>query len=241
MKRINNNKIILLTVFFVLGIMIGIQFKSTIYTKKQTALNSLNYEKLINQVASEQKEIEELKNAIDENLKLKDNYIRSFMERNRNYSDIEEREKARFFSGLTYVKGPGIVIRLDDAPVRDENTPVNWLIIHDQDIKIILNDLKSAGAQAISINGERVVAMSEQICAGPTILINGNRYPVPYVIQAIGNPDILYEYIIKSERVAELIQYDIQVEITKAKELVIPGFSGQFNLERFISGLEVAS
>ena len=67
--------------------------------------------------------------------------------------------------------------------------PPSWFIIHDYDIRTILNELKTAGAQAIAINGERVVPMSEQICVGPTIIINDNRYPVPYIIEAIGEPD----------------------------------------------------
>ncbi|NTV89853.1 MAG: DUF881 domain-containing protein [Clostridiales bacterium] len=235
------SKYILMIIFVFFGIVIAIQFKSTIYAKNQTALNSLGAEKLVDQIASEQKEVEELKKSIDENLKLKEKYIKAYMERNNDDDSILERKRDKFLAGLVDVKGPGIIIKLDDAAVRKEDTPLNWLIIHDQDIKIILNDLKEAGAQAISINNERVVPMSEQICAGPTILINGNRYSVPYVITAIGEPEVLYESISRSERIAEMVEYDIRVEITKSNELTIPKFSGGISLDRFISGLEVDS
>jgi uncharacterized protein YlxW (UPF0749 family) len=235
------SKYILMAIFIVFGVVLAVQFKSTLYAKNQTALNSLGAEKLVAQLAAEKKEVEKLNKAIDENVAKREEYIKEYMERNYDGSTQKERENAKFVAGLVDVKGPGIIIKLDDAAVRKENTPLNWLIIHDQDIKIILNDLKEAGAQAISINGERVVAMSEQICAGPTILINGNRYPVPYVINAIGDPGTLYESMSKSPRIAELVEYNIRVEMTKAKELMIPKFSGGINLERFISGLEVSN
>ncbi len=241
MFTVNKGKYILLVIFIFFGIVIAIQFKSTLYAKNQTALNSLGAEKLVDQLASEQKEVENLKKSIDENLVLKEQYIKSYMERNYDSNILEERNDAKFTAGLVGVKGPGIIIKLDDAAVRRDDTPLNWLIIHDQDIKIILNDLKQAGAQAISINGERVVAMSEQICAGPTILINGNRYSVPYVINVIGDPDILYESISRSDRIAEMVEYDIRVEILKSKEITIPKFSGGIKLDRFITGLEVKS
>ena len=114
-------------------------------------------------------------------------------------------------------------------------------IITRKDDKIILNDLKKAGAQAISINGERIVAISEQVCAGPTILVNRNRYPVPYIINAIGDPDLLYESLSRSERIALMIEDRIRVEIKKSKEVIVPGFSHSDNLDDFISHLEVVN
>ena len=69
--------------------------------------------------------------------------------------------------------------------------------------------------------------------------INDNRYPVPYRIEAIGDPELLYESISLSRRVAEMTEFDIQVEIKKSKEIIIPKFSGSDKLEGYISGLEV--
>lgn len=232
----NKNKYILLVIFLILGIALAIQFKSTLYTKKLNASSTMNIDKLIEQLASEQKETDAIKAVIDENMKLKEEFIKTYIEQKQDDTlDLQDWIKA----GLTDMKGPGIIIKLDDAPARQPDTPVNWLIIHDQDIKIILNELKKAGAQAIAINGERVVPMSEQVCAGPTILINSNRYSVPYIIDVIGDPDILYDSISNCERIAEMIDYKIRVEISKSKELLIPKFSGADNIDTLISGLEV--
>ena len=64
-------------------------------------------------------------------------------------------------------------------------------IIHDDDLLRVINELRAAGAEAIAINGERIVAMSEIRCAGPTLSVNNNRSAPPYEIKAIGNPNNL--------------------------------------------------
>jgi uncharacterized protein YlxW (UPF0749 family) len=239
MKRVSNKNIVLLLVFMVLGIVLAVQLRSTLYSKNQAAAQSMSLDDLLEQIAAETNEIERIRKEIEENLTLKENYILSYIESEGSQPLPDNRLEVLSKAGLTDVKGPGITIRLDDAPARKEGTPVDWLIIHDQDIKIILNELKKAGAQAISINGERVVATSEQICAGPTILINGSRYPVPYVINAIGDPDVLFENISMSDRIAEMVEYDIRVEIAKSKEIIIPKFIGGASIDMYLTGLEV--
>lgn len=238
MKK-TGSQYIFLIVFLIFGIVVAVQIKSTLYTKRITASNTLNIETLKEQLAKEQKATDELKAAIDENLVMKNDFIKTYVEQQNDVQLADDWERIKLSTGLVDVKGPGITIKLDDAPARQPDTPVNWLIIHDQDIKVILNELKKAGAQAISINGERVVPMSEQLCAGPTILINDNRYSVPYYIEAIGNPDVLYESISESSRIAEMTEFKIRVEINKSKELTLAKFSGADKLDRYISGLEV--
>lgn len=91
----------------------------------------------------------------------------------------------------------------------------------------------------MAINDERILATSKQICAGPTILINQNRYPVPYVVKAIGDPDALYDAIEQSEAVIIMRIYDIQVDIRKESEIIIPRYRTYRNIRNMISGLEV--
>lgn len=234
----SKSRIILSIILLIFGIAIALQFKSTLFARNQNASNTLNADKLMAQLVSEQQQTDALKKAVDENLTLREKLINDYIEEQKDYKLSSDMDKIKLVAGTVDVKGPGITIKLDDAPARQPDTPVNWQIIHDQDIKIILNELKIAGAQAISINGERVMPMSEQICAGPTIIINRNRYPVPYTINVIGDPDLLYESINKSARIAEMIQFKIRVEITKSGEIIIPKYSGMANLDRQISGLE---
>lgn len=235
----SGSRYILLLVFLIFGIVVSVQLKSTFTARKQTASTALDVQTLKEQLADVQKETAELKAKIDENLVIRNEIIKEYIQQQDDSTLANEWEKIKLSTGLVDVKGPGITIKLDDAMVNEPEYEVRWQIIHDDDIKTILNDLKKAGAQAITINGERVVPMSEQLCAGPTIKINDNRYPVPYVIEAIGNPDLLYEAISTSSRIAEMTEFKIRVEITKSKELTLSKFSGADKLERYVSGLEV--
>lgn len=236
----NGNRIIMFVVFLIFGIVIAVQFKNTMTVKKAAVSNKYSVETLKAQLAKVQGETEELKRTIDENIALKNEIIREYVIQQNDDQLDKQWESIKLHTGIVGVRGPGIVISLDDAPARQHDTPLRLLIIHDSDIKAILNDLKKAGAQAIAVNGERVVPMSEQVCAGPTILINGNRHPVPYIIEAIGDPDELYEHISSSSRIVNMTEFDIRVEITKSKEIVLPKFSSADKLDRYISGLEVA-
>jgi uncharacterized protein YlxW (UPF0749 family) len=236
--RDKDKRIVFFTIFLILGIMLAVQFRSTLYQNRQKSASVLNIEYLRDRISEETRIRDELKTRIEENAVKRDEYLKALLENKDNLGLKREWEIIRLKAGLTDVKGPGIILRLDDADARQGVDP-SLLIIHDQDIRIILNELKKAGAQAISINGERIVATSELICAGPTILINKNRYPVPYIINAIGDPDLLYDSLARSERLAVMIEDKIRVEIKKSKEVAVPKFSNLDNLENLISGLVV--
>ena len=100
--------------------------------------------------------------------------------------------KAQFLAGLTDVKGPGVIVTMNDSKLdypKDAPpgmTPVN--IIHDNDIGQVVNELRASGAEAISVNDQRLVSVSPIRCAGPTIFINNTPQTPPYVIKAIGDP-----------------------------------------------------
>jgi len=222
-----------------LGTLMAWQLKSTLNVKRAAASNALNANALREQITELMQDIDELRVAIDENIALQNEIIREYIELQNDDQLRREWDVIKLQTGLVGVEGPGIRITLDDAPAREPDMPFSWFIIHDYDIRSILNDLKIAGAQAIAINGERVVPMSEQICAGPTIIINGNRYPVPYVIEAIGDPDALYEAMNISDKVLELRRFNIQADIKKEDRIRISKFSGADKLDRYISGLEV--
>ncbi len=239
MKK-NGGRYILFVVFLIFGMVIAVQFKNTMAARKTSASSKYTVDTLKEQLARVQEETEELKKAIDENVVMKNELIKEYVSQQNDDQLEKQWESIKLHTGMVGVKGPGIVISLHDAPARQPDTPLSLLIIHDQDIKVILNDLKKAGAQAIAVNGERIVPMSEQVCAGPTIMINGNRHPVPYIIEAIGDPDELYESITTSSRIANMTEFNIRVEITKSKEIVLPKFSSADKLDRYISGLEVA-
>ncbi len=96
--------------------------------------------------------------------------------------------KYGIYMGKLPVKGPGVIIIVDDGR-REllEGEDINNLIVHDQDIFMIINELKRAGAEAISVNGQRILSDTSISCAGYTVRINGVTYARPFEIKAIGN------------------------------------------------------
>lgn len=236
------NRFIFILAFLLLGLVISVQFRSTLNANKQNAASVLEVEQLNAMIADEKKVGEELKASIKKNEKLWDDRLKASVQSSDNsYAKnlLDELDVIKLKAGFTDVKGPGIIIKLDDGQVRKYmGQDLSTLIIHDSDIKRLISDLKNAGAQAISINGERIISTSEPICAGPTILINKNKYPVPYTITAIGNADNLYKKIDQSDRMAYMRRDGIRVSIEKSKEIVINKY-GNDDLDRLIAGMEV--
>ena len=237
MKK-RERSIVLFTIFLIFGIVVAMQFKSTMNTKKLTASSALNIEILAGQIAAENNAVNDLKAAIDENISYKHKFINDYFTGKSDMETAAEWNKVSLRAGFTDVKGPGIIITLDDAAVKQQDMDPFFQIIHDNDIRVILNELKKAGAQALSVNGERISPVSEQICAGPTIKVNNNRYAVPYVIQAIGDPEVLYENIANCAQVAEMLDFKIRVDIKTSKEIIIKKYSGIDKINKIISGLE---
>ena len=98
-------------------------------------------------------------------------------------------------AGLTALEGPGVTITLDDNKNILIGDDPNRYVIHYENLLFIINDLRNAGAEAISINGQRIVVSSEIRCVGNVILINTTRLAPPFEISAIGNPTTLAEAI----------------------------------------------
>ena len=106
--------------------------------------------------------------------------------------------------------------------------------IHDSDIKRILNEIKEAGAQAISINDERIITPTRILCSGPTILINSHLYAAPYEIKVIGDKDVLSDTLANNPYIQLLLQNKLRIEITKYDNLFINKYN-TLNLENYIS------
>ena len=92
-------------------------------------------------------------------------------------------------AGLTDVEGPGVSVILNDSKAENTTGDEADYLIHDSDLLSVINELRDAGAQAISFNGERILATSEVRCAGSVVMVNGKRFAAPFIIYAIGDPD----------------------------------------------------
>jgi len=145
----------------------------------------------------------------------------------------EELQKLRILSGLTSLSGPGIVLTLDDSKLKgNEDAPADMYLIHYEDLLLVVNELFAAGAEAVSINGQRIITTSEIRCAGPTILVNSTRVTPPFEILAIGDAQTLQSSLEMRGGVLEPMRpWGIQISITQKDQITVPPYKGTINFK----------
>lgn len=212
-----------------LAFVIPVQLRSM---KHNEALESAQFERvdvLQQKLLSEQEKLakanEQLKQ-YEEDL----DELRAAAAENSGYSEalLQQLKRAQLLAGLTDVEGPGVTVTLADSSMEASgiNTESAY-ILHDEDVLLVLNELFAAGAEAVSINGERILATSEIRCAGPTVSINNTRYATPFVIQAIGDSDTLISALNLRGGIKELLQtFGIEVTIQKESHVLVPRYKG---------------
>lgn len=158
--------------------------------------------------------------------KLLEDERKSATENNSELAEIQENIKTLSTQlGLTDVTGKGVIIKVDDAMVQSTFDP-NSTIVHDADLISIVNELKNAGAEAISINDQRIVPTTGIICGGNIIDINKEKVGAPFVIKAIGLPEQLAALSRPGGYLETLKGYSIGVELKKSNNITIPKYSG---------------
>jgi uncharacterized protein YlxW (UPF0749 family) len=115
-------------------------------------------------------------------------------------------------AGLEALRGPGLVVTLDDAHRDAEgrfpgDASADDLVVHQQDIEAVLNALWSAGAEGIQMQDQRIIATSAPLCVGNTLLLNGRTYSPPYVVTAIGDVPAMQAALAASPMVALYNRY----------------------------------
>jgi uncharacterized protein YlxW (UPF0749 family) len=137
-------------------------------------------------------------------------------------------------SGTVPVEGPGVVVTLDDAPPDAETTdgqlrggtPLDGRV-QDRDLQDLVNGLWAAGAEAISINGQRLTALTAIRSAGDAVLVDFRPLSPPYVVRAVGDPSELEVGLLDGpagRRLATYVSlYGIGFEVRRADELALAG------------------
>lgn len=153
-------------------------------------------------------------------------------------SAVEKEEEIKLgntYLGFTDVTAKGIVITLrDNQSVTSESIGafdnISNYVVHDIDILCIVNELKNAGAEAISINEQRIVPTTSITCAGNVAQINGEKVGAPFVIKAIGIPESLYDALARPGGYIEVLKSDgIITKIEKQNNIQIPKYNGVLN------------
>lgn len=140
-------------------------------------------------------------------------------------------------AGLTELAGPGLTVILDDntvgAELAQKNNPAAYnpssYIVHDKDILYIVRAL-APSAEAISVNGLRVVDNTSVRCVGSVILINSTRLAPPYEIRAIGNIEALTTALVNSGRYNSLLYSNIPIKYAESANIAVPAYTGAYSV-----------
>ncbi len=194
---------------------------------------------------------EELKHYVQQNEKLMQENARlnklkeqamAYLLSEENAHLLDEINKVKLIAGFTEVFGNGLELTLMDKPDYDILKDPLDSIVHDADVRYAVELLKGNGADAISINGFRIVNSTYILCIGPTILVNQERLVPPYVISAIGDgPRMLAAvnedpyFAIRRQQPTGIVVASRQVEA-----ITLPSFTEVDQIEDYISLLEVS-
>ena len=149
----------------------------------------------------------------------------------KNDGDLKQKEaeitNGNKIIGLSEVTGSGVIVTLTDSK-KDISSSLNpsELVVHDLDVLSVINELKNAGAEAISINDQRLTPNSGIICGGNIIDVNGEKVGAPFVIKAIGLPEQLAALNRPGGYLVRLKEYSIGVEFKKSNNITIPKYTG---------------
>lgn len=222
------NKEFVLTITFicfVLGLIFTMQLK-TVKTNTESTTAAR-----VSEVQAQYAELKKNYESLEETLAEKEKVIQEY----RNAETAEEATEilkqdlkiALRNAGLTDVRGPGITITMNDSLADfGAGVDLNSYLIHDEDLLNVVNELKSSGAEAIAINDQRIVAMSEIRCAGTTILVNGVKLATPYVIKTIGDSNMLESGITMRGGYVDILKsWGIRFDIAKSSDIFIPKYS----------------
>lgn len=138
-------------------------------------------------------------------------------------------ERARIQAGLVQLAGPGLVFRLEDADAIGSNGSNDGLVTA-RDVRIVVEELWLAGAEAVSVNGERVVATTAILDIGNSILVNSAYLAPAYEIRAIGPTD-LYARVTSAASFVEFVQdrigpSGIRLSFAELQSVIVPAYAG---------------
>lgn len=189
----------------------------------------------------------------DEVLRWKERYDNVYEELNQSLKELEEVRKQatqndtkssakqeeiknnNMLLGLSEVKGEGLQIVIADnntGTLKNESEALDLSsqVVHYDDLIEVINALNNAGAEAISINGQRIIQTTAITCEGNVIKINGQKVSSPFTIKAIGSQGLLYGSLTMIGGYLYILdEAGVIVETTQMENLTVEKYSGVIN------------
>lgn len=219
-------KIIVLVATIIVGFLIGTNF-SFEDMESNITLDASQYQSAIEEKQKLLKQITSLKDSNEELVERINKYSYDDKKQEKIMSDMKEQlVDYGMLSGLNEVKGPGVVITISDGKfdVYDESKEsVMAKILHDSDMASLLNELRGAGAESISINNHRITPLTAVICNFAFLgFDDGDQLYAPFNVYAIGNPDILEESLSQEgSYYNQLKERGLNLKLTKKSEIIM--------------------
>jgi len=204
---------------FLLSVMISAQV--TTMSKSEEVLKGIRQDELSDTLVSLQRDYDELKEKYDESQEIVEEYQTSSATNNSLIASMKNQiNTLGLLAGTTDVTGEGIIITLYDG--NGSNS-----LVHDSDILTVVNELRVAGAEAISVNEQRIITTSAIRCVGSVIQVNYQRVAAPFEIKAIGNAQYLESAMtIKNGVIDVLNGYGLKVTLSREGNIEIPKYDG---------------
>lgn len=203
-----------------LGMMIGIQYN----TVQKQRLSTENQR--LSEAATAIKQLQEERDALQRKNEDLEKTIKEY-EQGIIGTDMmrREMEQLRDFAGLTEVTGGGIAVTMNDSSAQKTGNK-NAYLVHAEDILSVINELNGAGAQAVSVNGQRIVGTSAVACAGSIVTVNGVRVAAPFEILAVGDAEVLQAALkFPGGVVDSLSPWGIEINIRRESILTVPAYT----------------
>ncbi|EKD56761.1 MAG: hypothetical protein ACD_58C00097G0003 [uncultured bacterium] len=230
LKQLNKSTIYLLILGVGIGLFFTAQWKTEPSRASSDPINS--YVSLKDTKKTLTTEQIQLKTEISQ-YQLEINDKQSILKKNTSSKKtIDELDGYKKRLGITEIKGEGVIITIDDA---NKNLANIDSIAHAADLRDLINFLWATGADAISINGERIVLTTSIDCIVNTILINTTRTTAPFIVSSIGDSKILERQLNNQNNLKDIKKRvkneGLIFNIESLENLTIPAYKGSFVLE----------
>ena len=222
-------------VCFVFGGLLAMQLRAVEQVRENRAQN-------VKGTALAQEQNEKMRAKLDEEAKrrresdAKTAFLTNELEKNGSLSQAQIKKlnsqikEMQVLAGFTKVSGPGIRMSVDDNPkagTEDDRGGFSPLMVHDFDLLQIINELRSAKAEAISLNGKRLTNFTPIRCVGPTILVNFEPIATPFIIEAIGDQKTMESALklpggIITRLVDAGTDTGLQIKLERADKITLP-------------------
>lgn len=205
---------------------VGTTLKDNSDLKDELLKRQGQYESLYKELESKQENLEKVR-------------LSAATKNERDTKNETEIKNNQILLGLTDVSGQGFVIELDENREisSDEVLNINGYLVHEEDLLYIVNELFNSGADAVSINDQRIASITDILCDGNIIRINGKMVGVPITIKAIGYPERMEYALTRPGGYLQAMADDgVKVVHWKSENITIPKFEGVYAYEYLTRG-----